>query len=430
MSPRLRALIKRRDKALADARELTDVLADDEDMTEADQERCDALLAEVDSLNASIAREEKLAAQILSAPVIEDEPEPAVTGGTPRVLDDPKRGFSHFGEFATALIGASMPGNRMVDDRLRIGAAAPGTNFANEAVGEEGGYLVPPEFANSIRTYSLEDDALLPLTSSDTVSGNAIRIPVDETTPWGTDGIRAYWEGEAALSTNTKPALEQRELRLRKLFGVVPVTDELIEDSVFVASYLPRKLGQSIRYKVNDAIVNGAGSGVPQGFAQSGALITQAKESGQTADTINATNVSKMYARNISPTTGVWLVNPDAFHQLPLMTIGDQPVWTPPGNFADSPHGRLLGRPLIMSENCQTVGDAGDIYFASLNWYQTITKGRGIDFATSMHLWFDYDMTAFRATFRVDGQSIVRSAVTPPNSSITRSPFVQLAARA
>ena len=94
-----------------------------------------------------------------------------------------------------------------------------------------------------------------------------------------------------------------------------------------------------------------------------------------------------------------------------------------------APNGFLLGRPLLMSECCQTLGDAGDIYFVALNWYQTITKGRGIDFASSMHLFFDYGVTAFRAVFRVDGQSIVRSAVTPPNSSITRSPFVRLAAR-
>ena len=429
MNKRLRALRARRETALSAAQSITDGLDDDADLTDEQRTEVDANITKARQIGEDIEREEALEAEARNA-VVDDPTETVITGGDPQVLEDPRRGFRHFGEFSAALIRAASPGHRVIDDRLVIGAAAPGSNFANEAVGEEGGYLVPPEFANTIREYSLEDDALLPLTSSDPVSGNSIRIPVDETTPWGTDGIRAYWEGEAGLSTNTKPKLEQRELRLRKLFGVVPVSDEMLEDSVFISSYLPRKLGQSIRYKTNDAIVNGAGTGVPQGFTASGALVTQAKEGPQSADTINANNVAKMYARNISPTAAVWLINPDSFNQLVVMSISNQPVWLPPSGMAGAPNGTLLGRPVLMSEHCQTLGDAGDIYFAALSWYQTITKGRGIDFATSMHLWFDYDMTAFRAIFRVDGQSIVRAAVTPPNSAVTRSPFVRLAARA
>lgn len=429
MNKRLRALHARREKALSAARAITDGLDDETDLTDEQRAEVDASLATARQVGEDINREEAIEAAAHELPVSGAESAPLITGGEPRVLDDPKRGWNSFGEFSIALIRAGNPGHRTIDDRLVVGAAAPGSNYANESVGEEGGYLVPPEFANSIREYSLEEDALLPLTSSDPVSGNSMRIPVDETTPWGTDGIRAYWEGEAGLSTNTKPKLEQRELRLRKLFGIVPVTDEMLEDSVFVSSYLPRKLGQSIRYKTNDAIVNGAGSGVPQGFVNSGALVTQAKVGSQAADTIVAGNIASMYSRNISPTNGVWLINPDSYAQLPLMTIGDQPVWLPPSGIQGAPNGLLMGRPVLMSEHCKTLGDAGDIYFVALNWYQTITKGRGIDFATSMHLWFDYDMTAFRATFRVDGQSVVRSAVTPPNSAVTRSPFVQLAAR-
>lgn len=430
MNKRLRALHARRETALSAAHAITDSLADDDDLTDEQRVEVDAHLASSRQIGEDIKREEELEAAAEAGSALEiPRANPHINGGEPQIVNDPKRGWGHFGQFAQALIRAANPGgNRVIDERLTIGAAP--TSYGNESVGEEGGYLVPPEFAGRVQSYSLQDDALLPLTQSDPVSGNAIRLPVDETTPWGTDGIRAYWEGEAAQATQTKPKLESRELRLRKLFGLVPITDELFEDAMFLASWLPRKLGDSIRYKTNDAIVNGAGSGVPQGFVNSGALVTQAKEGSQTADTINAANVAKMYARNISPTNAVWLINPDSFAQLITMTVGDSPIWTPPNaGLQGAPNGFLLGRPLIMSENCQTLGDAGDIYFVALNWYQTITKGRGIDFASSMHLYFDYGVTAFRAVFRVDGQSVVRAAVTPPNSAVTRSPFVQLAAR-
>ena len=426
MNKRLRALLERREAALQSAHSITDSLPDDDDLSDDQRTEFDSLMATVEVLDGDIKRSEVLEKQQLDA--IAASQLPVITGGEPVVLQDPQRGFDNFGQFAQSIVRASnTQGARVVDERLTIGAAP--TSYGNEAVGEEGGYLVPTDFANTIREYSLGDDALLPLTQSDTVSGNGIKIPVDETTPWGTDGIRAYWEGEAAQATQTKPAIEQRELRLKKLFGVVPVTDELLEDAAFISSYLPRKLGVSIQYKTNDAIINGAGTGVPQGFINSGAIVEQAKVGSQAADTIVAGNIGSMYARNINPTRATWLINPDSFNQLALMTIGDQPVWLPPTGLVTAPNGLLMGRPVLFNEGCQTLGDAGDIYFVDFTSYQTITKGRGIDFATSMHLWFDYDVMAFRATFRMDGQSVVRAAITPPNSTVTRSPFIRLAAR-
>ena len=95
-----------------------------------------------------------------------------------------------------------------------------------------------------------------------------------------------------------------------------------------------------------------------------------------------------------------------------------------------SPSGLIFGQPVVISDTAQTLGDAGDIYFAALDHYVVIEKAAGPQITTSMHLWFDYDMTAFRLTVRIDGRSLVRAAVTPPNSSVTRSPFVRLAARA
>ena len=77
-----------------------------------------------------------------------------------------------------------------------------------------------------------------------------------------------------------------------------------------------------------------------------------------------------------------------------------------------------------------TVGDQGDIVLANMAGYRAITKAGGEEFSESMHLWFDQDVTAFKLIFRMDGQPALTSAVTPPNSAVTRSHFVALAARA
>jgi hypothetical protein len=50
-------------------------------------------------------------------------------------------------------------------------------------------------------------------------------------------------------------------------------------------------------------------------------------------------------------------------------------------------------------------------------------------FPTSMHLYFDADLTAFRTTFRMDGQSKIAAPIAPAKGNATMSPFVQLGAR-
>jgi HK97 family phage major capsid protein len=112
------------------------------------------------------------------------------------------------------------------------------------------------------------------------------------------------------------------------------------------------------------------------------------------------------------------------------MVIGTQPVYIGPNGMKTAPGGLLLGRPMILTDVCKTVGDKGDIHFVNLQYYRAITKAGGIQTATSLHLFFDYDMAAFRATFRVDGQPAISASVTPANGSSNRSAFVTLDARA
>jgi HK97 family phage major capsid protein len=422
LNTKLQSALAKKQTLLARARALS---AGDGEMTAAEHSQHETLLAEVRELNAIIENERRLEHEIVTGPT---------AGRSGGEYDGP--GFSTFSAFVHAVVraGHGKGYTPQVDPRLHGMSAAAPTSYGNEATGADGGFLVPTEYAQDVFSISLEGDSLLAYCSPIPVTGNSMAFPVsvEAAQPWGTSGVRMAWEGELAELSQTKPALEQRELRLRKLAGLVPVTNELLEDAPALAAWLVRELGKAARWMVNDAIVNGSGAGRPQGFINSGAIVEQAKETSQTADTIVAGNCAKMYARCTSPSTAVWLVNPDAFPQIPLMTIGQQPVWTPVNEGAKSaPGGMLFGRPVILTDACQTVGDAGDIYFADLaGAYAVIQKRNGPKIDTSMHLWFDYDATAFRFAFRLDGQSLVRSAITPPNSAVTRSPFVRLAARA
>lgn len=362
------------------------------------------------------------------APVAQRRAEPQARRPVPS-----NGGFRHMGDFANSVRNAAL--GRDPDQRLRNAAAS---TLGSEGVGADGGFAVPPDFSAAIASKVFGEDSLVARTDRTPVTGNSLTLPADMTTPWDTTGgIQAYWGGEAQAMTQSKPKLEEVTVKAHKLHVLVPMTEELLEDAPAMNGYLNRKAPEKMDFKLSDAIVRGSGAGQPLGFLNSPSLVTVAAEGAQTADTINATNISKMYARMpvSSLSTAVWLIHPDAQPQLDLMTIGQQPVYMPPGGMSESPYGRLKGRPVIPHQVCETVGDLGDLMFVDLAQYLAITKtggGRdanGFKSDVSMHLWFDQDLVAFKFTIRIGGQPWWSTTTSPRDGSNAMSPFVALAAR-
>ena len=443
MSKQMRELQARKSTLVQEARALTERAAtDNRDMSDDEVSAFDALKARIDSASGAIDRESSLIAEEAQMAIgALNHPRNAHITVTDNRQADPMHGFQSVGEFMQAVYQADKPG-KSLDERLLIGrdwgggrgAAAPGS-FANEAAGQDGGFMVPPQFSQQIFQLSLGEDSLLPLTDNVEISGNSMAFPKDETTPWGTNGIRAYWQGEANAAIATKPVLGLATLRLKKLMALVPTTDELLDDASALTSYLPEKVATSMRWKMNESILFGAGNGVPVGALSSGATVTVAKETGQTTQTLVPQNLAKMIARLPSGSfaNAVWIVNNDVLPALFTLTLGNYPIYLPTGlgvgGIQISPYGTLLGRPVFVSQHANTFSAQGDILLVDLKYYQTITKAGGMQTATSMHLYFDADLTAFRTTFRMDGQSKIVAPISPAKGSATMSPFIQLGAR-
>jgi len=342
--------------------------------------------------------------------------------------DNPTQGFKRLGEFFQSVKSASVPGG-VKDARLDKAALS---SYANEGVGADGGYLVPTEYADKIYANVWADDGLLAQTDQLTISRNSMTFVTDENTPWGSSGVQTYWVEEASAITQSKPALKYDTLRLSKIAALCPATDELLSDANAAESLLADRAGDAIRYAVEDAILHGTGAGQPLGILNAGSLVTVAKEGSQAADTIAAENILKMYARMMHRPNGnaVWITNADCLPQLFTMSLNNNPLYLPNMQMADSPYGTLMGRPLIISQHANTLGDLGDIFFADLSQYVTVVKAGGVEAARSMHLWFDQATEAFRFSMRIAGQPWMGSAVTSDNSADTVSPFVTLAVRA
>lgn len=357
MSKQLRELQSRKAGLIKDARMLTDIAAAEQrDMNTEEMAAFDALKQRIEAASAAIDRETALIAEEAQMAMSTDYAPSAFVTVTENRESDPRHGFHSVGEFLKTVCHAQKPGNA-IDERLLIGSnrgAAVPSNFGNEGSAQDGGFLVPPQFAQEIFQLSLGEDSLLPLTDNVEITGNTMAFPKDETTPWGTNGIRAYWQGEATPAVNTKPVLGLSTLRLKKLMALVPVTDELLDDTNALSTYLPDKIATSIRWKTNESILFGSGTGVPLGCMNGTTTVTVAKESGQATQTLLAQNLAKMISR-LPPgsfASAVWIVNNDVLPALFTLTLGNYPIYLPVGinvgGIQVSPYGTLLGRPVFV----------------------------------------------------------------------------------
>lgn len=421
------------------------IAADEADMSDEDAAEFEANIAEIPKLAAKISRLDRMVAAATPQPganrqTVSDGAANA-QGGARTVpaaarVDQRTGGFRHLGEFAACARAAAM-NNEGARNRLM---AVIGMN---EGIGEDGGFLVPTEFRDAIMKLVEGENSLLSMCDTSTTARNSVTQNVDKTTPWGTAGINVYWEGEGQSTTASGAKFEQNTLRLNKLFARVDVTDELLDDAPQLDSYLRVKAPEVMTSVLNLAVVQGNGVGKPLGFMNSGALVTIAAETSQPADTIMHRNLVNMMGRMYSGSwpRSTWLMHQDVWAKLPLMsfrdvgaypsTVGDTayPIYVPPGGLSASPYGTLLGRPIMVLEAMETIGDLGDIALVDLSQYRVVTKTGGARVDTSIHLKFDTDETVFRFIFRIAGAPWWSSTISPRDGSNTRSPFVTLASR-
>lgn len=311
----------------------------------------------------------------------------------------------------------------------------------SEGVGADGGYLVQTDFSSEMLRAAFETGILASRVRRFPIGpdkNGLIINGVNESSRvtgsrWG--GVQTYWENEADEATASKPSFRKIEFRLQKLIGLCYATDELLADSPALGSVISQAFAEEFGFVLDEVILRGNGAGKPLGILNSPSLVTVSKEAGpQTADTVVANNVikmrSRMWAR--SRQNGVWLINQDIEPQLQTMTVTGSgsavAVWMPANGLTGQPNDTLFGRPVIPIEQCSTLGDLGDILFVDLSEYGFIQRG-GLDAASSIHVKFTSDQTAFRFIMRVDGKPLWHSALTPAYGSLALSPFVALEAR-
>jgi HK97 family phage major capsid protein len=323
--------------------------------------------------------------------------------------------------------------------QARINAVALGSNVG---IPSDGGLLLQSDYAAGLYQKAYEQGDLLSRCFKVPIGDNADSVKIngiDENSRaagsrWG--GVRGYWLAEAGTLVGSHPKFMQVELAPKKLGVLVYATSEMLRNPTTLEAVINQVVPQEITFMSEDAICRGDGAGKPMGIFASPAFIQVAAETGQLAATVVAENISKMWARMWarSRRTAIWAVNQEVEAQMDLLSLavgtGGQSVYLPAGGLSATPFGTLKGRPVIPLEYCSALGTLGDIVLVDPTQYAVSDRG-SIKTASSIHVQFLTDETAFRFIYEIDGEPMWPAPLTPyqATAGVTLSPFVGLATR-
>lgn len=351
-------------------------------------------------------------------------------------------GFKSDGEYFEAVKNAAYG---VMDDRLgKAKAQSKAIQGANSVVGSDGGWLAPATFAEGVYERAFKKSQFASLCDNRTINGASLTInALDEdnrATGSRRGGVRAYWLDEGDTFTKSKPKFRRLTLKPHKLGVLCYCTEEELEDSTGFDwnNKLSQYSSEEIAWMTDEAIITGVGNYQPLGILNAPATISIAKETSQTAATVNYLNVKKMYFR-MHPDSlqrAKWYMNQDVFSSLMDMAwptaSGTVPVFVNGAAYpsiASAPYGTLFGRPIEVTEHNETLGTVGDIIFADFSQYVLGTKS-GIKSAMSIHVEFLTEQLVWRFSYRVDGQPLQKAPLTPAKgTAATLSSFISLATR-
>ncbi len=354
---------------------------------------------------------------------------------------DKKGGFTDIGDFAYNVVksgqNCSVPTEKMrkwfeTADNVQKAAGSPTQQISTLS---DGGALIPPEFSTEVLTRVMARSAILGKVRVMPMNSDVLYIPgvVDDDRSQGkAGGIKFYPVAELSTPTATKINLESTKLELRQFAALVYASDKVLDFAPALRALINPQIEDAMYLSMADWFVNGTGAGQPLGVIGCGAEVSVAKETGQAADTIDANNVAKAFAR-LEGNSAEWFCSKTIFPQLFKMSIpvgtGGAPIFIM--NVSQTAPGSLLGYPVNYEEVMPVLGDKGDLLLADFSKYMIgqRTAGAGLQVAESMHLKFDYFQTTFRFSFYLDGRPTVNVPLKPRRGN-TLSPFVNIAARA
>lgn len=173
------------------------------------------------------------------------------------------------------------------------------------SVGSEGGFLVPEVLSQEVVPLLYSNTFLFELGTRklDMPNGNL-------TIPKLSGGATAYYQGENLPATKSQPKFENLSLKSRKMFTLVPTSNDLIRNSSVSADAIIRDdMIQQMKLKLEWAGVYGDGTDyVPLGISKTPGIQTYIPAAMIAADD-PATMVGKLKSKNTPMRSPGWVFN-------------------------------------------------------------------------------------------------------------------------
>lgn len=146
------------------------------------------------------------------------------------------------------------------DDGLR-GLVLEGKAMST-AVAADGGYLVDPQTADSIRSMLVATSSLRAIANVVQIDATSFDVLIDRSE------VGSGWATEAAATTETAtPAIERISIKLHELSAMPKASQRLLDDSAFdVEGWLAGKIATRFIRAEASAFINGTGVDQPKGI--------------------------------------------------------------------------------------------------------------------------------------------------------------------
>ncbi len=207
---------------------------------------------------------------------------------------------------------------------------------------------------------------------------------------------------EIATISASQPTVTQFSFTLQKLTYRMDVTEEAIEDTGALVSEVSGQVPEEFSKYVENGIINGVGPFT--GIVGDTNTSSIAKETAQTAATIVAKNIDKMFSAAKRPNESIWIVSRSAYAAIQgVEDANGNRLFQGPNGIGPAVFGTLKGLRIVISDYAQALGTVGDIVLANMRKYDVVSKG-GLRMASDASVLFLTDQQCFKFCYRTAGK--------------------------
>ena len=297
------------------------------------------------------------------------------------------------------------------------------TKALQESDDTTGGFLVPEEFQAEVIRYSTEAAIVRPRARVFPMARNTLTLPKLDQSNYKFAGIDIHWEGdEGDVKEESQPKFGRITLKVGKMIGLCPVSDDLLADSAInLANFLVGIFGEAIAYEEDKQFLIGNGMKKPLGILNCGVspdIATKRTADGKItyedlkkmAETLPAwADAGAMWITTKAGLTEILDIKSGVYNGTSVDETKGMPLFLPGFSIAAGLPKTILGYPYAITDKLPAVGSKGDIMLGNLSAYYVGDRG-GLAVASSIHDRFRYDETTLRFVKRVDGQCALNNA--------------------